>query len=195
MVMCCPCLVCCLPSKSKSEKEIVPNKKFDDNKIADEKNEHSLILSSNENGSRGIQDYEDLEHLAQVRQIRVTIQKGTKAGIAAGLTVTAGTIMAGPVGAILGGAIGTAMAVKIAKDVVPLKELLANTPPENRQKVLDAFNQAFREEFLETVQNSPELKLILSGQSIFGVVRYMVDRDLVKTEKLEKLDGILKKIM
>jgi len=145
--------------------------------------------------SQEIEDYEDLQHLAQVRQIRVTIQRGTKAGIAAGLTVTAGTIMAGPLGAIVGGAVGTAMATKISKGVVPLNELLANTPPENRPKVREAFNQAFREEFLETVQNSPELKLILSGASIFAVVRYMVDRDLIKSEKLDKLDGILKKIM
>jgi len=162
--------------------------------------EHSPVPSANTTkanttNERGIQDYADLEHLATVRQIRVTIQKGTRAGIAAGLTVTAGTIMAGPVGAIVGGALGTAMAAKIAKGVVPLNELLANTPPENRQKVLDAFNQAFREEFLETIQNSPELKLVLGGQSIFGVVRYMVDRDLIKSENLDKLDGILKKIM
>lgn len=181
---------------SREEKQVTPAQKqvtpVQKKITPDEQIDHSLALSTNENS---LEDYEDLEHLARVRQIRVTIQKGTKAGIAAGLTVTAGTIMAGPVGAIVGGAIGTAMAAKIAKDVVPLNELLANTPPADRQKVLDSFNQAFKEEFLETIQNSPELKLILSGKSIFGVVRYMVDRDLIKTEKLDKLDGILKKIM
>ena len=71
-----------------------------------------------------MEEYEDLEHLAWVWQIRVTIQKDTKAGIATGLTVTTVTIIAGPVGTIVGGSIGTIMAAKITKDVVLLNELL-----------------------------------------------------------------------
>ena len=92
LYMCCPCLLCCMPSSNKEKENLTkkqvtpaPNKATSDEKI-----EHSLVLSSDENS---LKDYEDLEHIAQVRQIRVTIQKGTRAGIAAGLTVTAGELL------------------------------------------------------------------------------------------------------
>jgi hypothetical protein len=45
------------------------------------------------------QDYEDLQYLSRKREIKVTIRKGTQAGIAAGLSVMAGVIIAGPMGA------------------------------------------------------------------------------------------------
>ena len=83
------------------------------------------------------------------------------------------------------------MASKIAKNVVSLAEILESTPVHKRHLVIIACNDAFREEFLETVLESPELKLIFGGQSIFSVVRYMVDRNLIASEKLETLDWIL----
>jgi len=137
------------------------------------------------------QDYEDLEHIAMKREIKVTIRKGTQAGLAAGLCVMAGVIVAGPYGAAVGGAAGTAMAMKISKNVVPLNELLANTPVHKRHEVLRVFRESFQEEFLDTIQNSPELKLLLGGGSIFGVVRYMLNKDMIQNEQLQKLDGIL----
>ena len=141
------------------------------------------------------QDYEDLQYLATKREIRVTIRTSTKAGVAAGLSVMAGTLVAGPVGAVAGGAVGTALAASISKNVVPLNQLLEQTPPSERKEVLRLFNEAFRDEFVETIQDSPELKLLLSGQSPLGVVRYMVERDLIKSDKMEKLDRILKKVV
>ena len=52
-----------------------------------------------------MEDYEDLESLALIWQIRVTIQKGTKAGIVARVTITADSSMASPVGTVVGCAI------------------------------------------------------------------------------------------
>lgn len=141
------------------------------------------------------QDYDDLQHLARKREIKVTIRKGTQAGVAAGLSVMAGVIVAGPVGAVVGGAVGTAMAARIAKNVVSLNELLDATPPEKRRDVMRAFNESFKEEFLDTINNNPELRLLMGGASIFGVLRYMVDRDLLQNEQLVRLDGVLKHVI
>lgn len=137
-------------------------------------------------------EYEDVEYLAQKRDIKVTIRKSTQAGLAAGLTVMAGVLVAGPVGAAVGGAVGTALATNIAKDVVPLNTLLANTPTEKRGEILRVFRESFKEEFLDTIQGSPELKLMLGGMSIFGVVRYMMDREMIDNEQLKRMDGILR---
>ena len=117
-------------------------------------------------------DYEDLQHIAMKREIKITMKKSTQAGIAAGLSVMAGVLVAGPVGAVVGGAVGTAMAAKLAKDVVPLTTLLDQTPKENRLEVMNLFRVAFQEEFTETIDSSPELKLLLGGATILGVVRY-----------------------
>jgi hypothetical protein len=106
----------------------------------------------------------------------------------------AGTIAAGPPGAIVGGAVGTALAVKIAKGVVPLKDVLDRSPPAQRKEVLKMFHASFKEEFEESIKGNPELKLLMAGGSIFGVVRYMVDRDLIESERLDKLDEILSKV-
>lgn len=141
------------------------------------------------------QDYEDLQHLARKREIKVTIRKGTQAGVAAGLSVMTGVIVAGPVGAVVGGAIGTAMAARIAKNVVSLNDLLDQTHPGKRHEIFRVFNESFKEEFMDTIQNNPELRLVVGGMSIFGVLRYMVDRDLMKSDQLEKLDGILKRVI
>jgi len=143
---------------------------------------------------QSVQDYEDLIHVAQKREIKLTIRKGTQAGVAAGLCVMTGVIFAGPVGAAVGGAVGTSLAVSMSKNVVPLNELLAQTPVEKRAEVMKVFQECFREEFTDTINSSPELKLLVGGMSIFGIVRYMVDRDIIQNEQLERLDGILKKI-
>jgi hypothetical protein len=140
------------------------------------------------------QDYEDIQHLARKREIKVTIRKGTQAGVAAGLSVMAGTIIAGPVGAAVGGAVGTAMAMSISKNVVGLNELLEKTPPHKRRELMVVFQESFKEEFMDTINGSPELKLLMGGMSIFGVVRYMVDREILQNDQLEKVDGILRKV-
>ena len=139
-----------------------------------------------------IKDFEEVQYMSKKRDIKVTIRKGTQAGVAAGLSVMAGVIVAGPVGAAVGGAVGTAMAVKMSKDVVPLNELLEKTPHNKRGEVLTIFRESFKEEFMDTINGSPELKLLLSGASIFGVVRYMMDRSMLESEQLEKIDKILK---
>lgn len=141
------------------------------------------------------QDYEDLQHVARKREIRVTIRKGTQAGVAAGLSVMAGVIVAGPVGAVVGGAVGTAMAASISRNVVSLNDLLDQTPPAKRRDVLKAFHESFKEEFMDTITNNPELKLLMGGASIFGVVRYMVDRELLQNDQLARLDRVLKHVV
>ena len=107
----------------------------------------------------------------------------------------AGVIAAGPVGAALGGALGTAMATKIAKNVVSLHDLLEQTPASKRGEIMSEFHESFKEEFLETIQNNPELKLLLGGMTIFGVLRYMVDKDVMQNDQLKRLDGVLRKVM
>mmetsp|Transcript_22197 Transcript_22197/g.31822 ORF Transcript_22197/g.31822 Transcript_22197/m.31822 type:complete len:109 (-) Transcript_22197:125-451(-) len=106
-----------------------------------------------------------------------------------------GVIVAGPIGAVVGGAIGTAMAANIAKNVVSLNDLLEETPPGKRREVLQLFQESFKEEFVDTIQNNPELKLLMGGASIFGVMRYMVDKELIQNDQLERLDGILRKVV
>mmetsp|Transcript_18693 Transcript_18693/g.35529 ORF Transcript_18693/g.35529 Transcript_18693/m.35529 type:complete len:174 (-) Transcript_18693:173-694(-) len=140
------------------------------------------------------QDFEHLQSLATKRDIKVTIKKGTQAGIVAGLSVMAGVIVAGPVGAVAGGAFGTAVAAHMAKDVVTLNQLLEQTPTHKRHEILQLFRESFREEFTETIQSSPELKLLIGGTTILGIMRYAVDRQLLKNEQLEKVDGILRKV-
>mmetsp|Transcript_35419 Transcript_35419/g.65078 ORF Transcript_35419/g.65078 Transcript_35419/m.65078 type:complete len:202 (-) Transcript_35419:191-796(-) len=194
--VCCPCLCCCPPKRRKEENQHGHPTAGDDPKA------EALIESPTTAEAEQLsqlspeekQDYEDLRHLAMKRDIKCNIRKSTQAGVAAGLTVMAGTIVAGPMGAVVGGAVGTAMAAKISKNVVPLNDLLEQTPPGERREVLKAFNEAFQEEFNETIRENPELKLLFSGASIFGVVRYMVDRELVQSEQLERLDGILSKV-
>ena len=155
-------------------------------------NSESLVVATlSEQEQR---DYDDLMHLARKREIRVTIRKSTQAGLAAGLSVMAGTIVAGPVGAMMGGALGTAMACKIAKNVVSLNDLLEQTPQGKRRELITAFRESFKEEFMETINGSPELQLVLSGGSVIGVMRYMVDREIVQSEQLERIDGVLRKI-
>lgn len=139
-----------------------------------------------------IKEFEDVQYMSKKRDVKVTIRKGTQAGVAAGLSVMAGVIVAGPIGAAVGGAVGTAMAMQISKDVVPLNELLEQTPYDKRGEVLTIFRESFKEEFMGTIDRSPELKLLLSGGSIFGVVRYMMDRSMLESEQLEKVDKILK---
>lgn len=139
-------------------------------------------------------DFADLQHLAAKRDIRCTIRKGTQAGVAAGLSVTAGTIAAGPPGAVVGGVVGTALAAKIARGVVPLRDVLERSPPAQRREVLRLFHASFKEEFEASIRDNPELKLLMARGSIFGVVRYMVDRDLIESKRLEKLDNILSKV-
>lgn len=141
-----------------------------------------------------VRDYENLMYIAQKREIKVTIQKGTQAGIAAGLLVMGGVIVAGPVGAVVGGAIGTGVAASISQNVVSLSQLLDQTPPEKRGQVYRVFSEAMREEFQQGFTENPELRLLLSGGSVVSVVRYCLDRDMIENEKLEKLDNILKKI-
>eukprot|EP00522_Entomoneis_paludosa_P018145 CAMPEP_0172445442 /NCGR_PEP_ID=MMETSP1065-20121228/5264_1 /TAXON_ID=265537 /ORGANISM="Amphiprora paludosa, Strain CCMP125" /LENGTH=196 /DNA_ID=CAMNT_0013196283 /DNA_START=79 /DNA_END=669 /DNA_ORIENTATION=- len=139
-------------------------------------------------------DYENLQHLAMKREIKVTIKKGTQAGIVAGLSVMTGVIVAGPVGAMAGGAVGTAMAVSLSRNTVSLQSLLAETPEEKRHQVIQVFRESFHEEFIDTVQSNPELKLLLGGMTILGVTRYAVDRNLLQGEQLKRVDGILKNV-
>jgi hypothetical protein len=172
----------CLPSNKKSSPV-----------QSDAKNQALVVASTDDPQEQ--QDFEDLQHLARKRQIKVTIRKSTQAGVAAGLTVMAGVIVAGPVGAIVGGAVGTVMATCIAKNVVSLNELLEQTPPDKRRLVIQAFNESFKEEFLDTINNNPELRLLMGGATIFGVLRYMVDREILKNDQLEKLDGVLRHVV
>lgn len=139
-------------------------------------------------------DFQNLVYIAQKRDIRVTIQKGTQAGLAAGLCVMGGVIVAGPVGAVAGGAVGTALAASISRNVVSLSELLDQTPANQKGEVYRLFSEAMREEFQDGFTDNPELRLLMGGGSIISVMRYALDKDLIENEKLEKLDVILKKI-
>ena len=132
--------------------------------------------------------------MAQKREIKVTtIRKSTTAGVAAGH----GGAYWWPVRRVPSSVerlVPPVMAAKMAQNVVSLNDLLAATESSERHQVLGIFRECFREEFLESIQNQPELKLILGGGTIFGVMRYMVERDMLHNEQLEKLDRILRKI-
>ena len=139
-------------------------------------------------------DYENLIYIAKKRQIKVTVKTGAKAGMMAGLMVMGGVIVAGPIGAVVGGAIGTAAAASMSTNTVTLNELLIQTPPEKRGEVYRLFQDSMKEEFQQGFTESPELRLLLSGGTIMGVMRYCLDRDLIESDKLQKLDNILAKI-
>eukprot|EP00521_Asterionellopsis_glacialis_P009695 CAMPEP_0195287662 /NCGR_PEP_ID=MMETSP0707-20130614/4634_1 /TAXON_ID=33640 /ORGANISM="Asterionellopsis glacialis, Strain CCMP134" /LENGTH=169 /DNA_ID=CAMNT_0040347439 /DNA_START=33 /DNA_END=542 /DNA_ORIENTATION=+ len=151
-------------------------------------------IPSNADGEYNQKDYDDLLYLANKREIKVTINTSTKAGIVAGLAVMGGTLVAGPVGAAVGGAVGTAMAVSMSKNVVGLNQLLNDTPQEKRREIIMLFSEAFREEFTETINGNPELKLLMRGGTPISVVRYMVEKDIIQDENAKKLDGILTRI-
>jgi hypothetical protein len=155
----------------------------------------SSLIPEYDSSSTDRADYEDLQHIARKREIRITIRQGTKAGVAAGLSVMAGVIMAGPPGAIIGAAVGGALAHSISRDVVSLNDLLQATPVKKRHEILKVFHESFKEEFIDTIQNNPELRLVMGGQSIFGVMRYMVDRELLQNDQLVRLDKILRKVV
>lgn len=140
------------------------------------------------------EDFENLLYIARKREIRVTIQKGTQAGVVAGLCVMSGVIVAGPAGAIVGGAIGTGFAASISKNVVTLNDLLEKTPPEKRGGVYRVFREALKEEFQDGFSKNPELFLLMGGGTILSVIRYCLDRDLIENENLERLDNILRKV-
>ena len=140
------------------------------------------------------QDFADLQHLAAERETRQTIQKGIQAGLVAGLFVMTGGIVAGPVGAVAGGAFSSAMVSHLSRDVFSLNQLLEQTPPERRRDILQMFRRSFQEEFNEAIQNNPELKLLTDGATILGIMRYAVDMQLFKNDQLQRVDGILCKL-
>ncbi|CAJ1952093.1 unnamed protein product [Cylindrotheca closterium] len=154
----------------------------------------AVVQAQIDSGEYDAKDYEDLIYLANKREIKVTIQTSTKAGLAAGLSVMAGTLVAGPVGAAVGGAVGTAMAVGMSRNVVGLNKLLQDTPPKKRGQIIQCFTESFKEEFMDTINGSPELKLLLRGGSPIGVVRYMVEKDIIQNDQAKRLDGILAKV-
>mmetsp|Transcript_5421 Transcript_5421/g.11783 ORF Transcript_5421/g.11783 Transcript_5421/m.11783 type:complete len:201 (+) Transcript_5421:98-700(+) len=194
--ICCPCLLCCCRGKKKDdEASFQASSSNPTTEQPAPAPAAAAAAASQPLSPEQEEQYRDLVHLATKREIKCTIRKSTQAGLAAGISVMAGTLVAGPVGAAAGGAIGTALAVNMSKNIVPLNALLEQTPPERRGEVIKIFNEAFKEEFIDTIESSPELKLLLAGRSPLGVVRYMVDRDLIKNDKLEKLDGILSKVM
>lgn len=138
-------------------------------------------------------EFDDLVHIAQKRNVKITVKKGTQAGFAAGLCIMGGTVVGGPVGAVVGGVIGTGIATKISKQVVSLKQISKETPRGKRLQVYKVFSEALQEEFHDGFQENPELKLLLGGGSIIGVMRYCLDRDMIESDRLERLDGILKR--
>lgn len=175
------CWLCC-PSKSSHS-----NGKQE--QLLSTTEDNSVIVTADDQA-----DFENLQHLAVKREIKVTIQKGTQAGIVAGLSVMTGVIVAGPIGAVAGGAFGTAVAASLARNTVSLQTLLQQTPASQRHEVLQLFRESFREEFTETIQSNPELKLLIGGMTILGVMRYAVDRNLLANEQLKRVDGILSKV-
>jgi len=145
-------------------------------------------------GTYDKQEYEDLLYLARVRAVKVTVNKATMAGLVAGLCVMAGVVVAGPVGAAAGGAVGTAVAMRHAEGVLTLTKLLEDTPPKKRGEVCKIFAEALKEEFEETIRSNPELKVIMGAGSPVHVVRYMVERDIIKNDQMKRMDTILSKI-
>lgn len=143
------------------------------------------------------EDYEHLIHIAQKRNVQVTVQKGTKAGIITGLLVMGGVIIAGPVGAVVGGAIGTGLAATvISRKVVSVQSLLQETPRAQRREVYRVFSEAIQAEFRQGFQSNPDLHYLLSkkkGMVTMSVLKYCLDRKMMDREKLQKLDGILTK--
>ena len=98
------------------------------------------------------------------------------------------------VGAAVGGAVGTAMAMNMSKSVVSMNQLLQDTPPAKRGEIVKLLGDSFQEEFRESIQSNPELKLIMGAGTPIAVVRYMVDKELIQNEQMKRLDGILSKV-
>ena len=141
-----------------------------------------------------LKDYENLIYISNKRQIKVTVKTSVKGGMIAGLCVMSGILVAGPVGAIVGGTIGTAAAANMSTSVITLTQLLEQTPNEKRGEVYRIFQESLKEEFQDGFTENPELRLLLSGGTIMSVMRYCLDRNLIENEKLQKLDAILSKV-
>mmetsp|Transcript_14248 Transcript_14248/g.32379 ORF Transcript_14248/g.32379 Transcript_14248/m.32379 type:complete len:88 (+) Transcript_14248:451-714(+) len=86
------------------------------------------------------------------------------------------------------------MAVSLSRDVVGLHDLLEETPVAKRGEIITLFRESFQEEFMDTIQNNPELKLLVGGMTILGILRYMIDREMLQDDQLETMDGILRKV-
>ena len=117
--ICCPCLLCCCRDKKKKDgkpnasatspspsgadsQQLVSASVYqsmnDNNNDSSPTNTNSLpedAVAAADSCAASVQDqqdYEDLQYLATKREIRVTIRTSTKAGVAAGLSVMAGTL-------------------------------------------------------------------------------------------------------
>jgi hypothetical protein len=78
-----------------------------------------------------------------------------------------GAYLAGPVGAVVGGAIGTAMAARKSHNVITLYHLLEQIPVAQRAEVYHIFREAIQQKFQAEFTSNPELRLLMG--TILGV--------------------------
>lgn len=155
----------------------------------DDQHQQSLLLED---------DYEDLIHVARQRKLYIAVHTGTKAGIVTGLLVMGGVIVAGPVGAVVGGTLGTGWALRASRrGGVSVAQVLRETPLQERPEVCRQVVQALRSEFSDGFSSHPEVKLMLSQKkgrmgTTMSVVKYCLEKRMMDDTKLQKLDGILK---
>ena len=125
-----------------------------------------------------------------------------------------GVIIGGPMGAILGGLLGTGYAYvrtrrhnnnnaktpegeKIHNNSVV--SILQNTPRHERPEVCRQVMKAIREEFADGFRRHPELKMMFSQQTKNGgrmgntihIIQYCLDKKMMDTSQLQKIDTIL----
>ena len=144
-----------------------------------------------------LQDYEDLIQVARQRKLHITVHTGTKAGIVTGLLVMGGVIVAGPVGAVVGGTLGTGWAIRASHGSgVSVAQIFRETPLKDRPKVCREVVEALKSEFSDGLASHPEVKLMLSKKkgrmgTTMSVVKYCLDKRMMDDTKLQKLDDIL----
>ncbi|CAB3384511.1 Hypothetical predicted protein [Cloeon dipterum] len=86
-----------------------------------------------------------LSTVARSRNVMVSAQKSAKAGVIAGTSVMIGTLVAGPVGLVLGGLVGTALAFRSTGDVKPLWQVLnEDLNDDQKQQLIENITNAFR---------------------------------------------------
>ncbi|XP_065345630.1 uncharacterized protein LOC135943139 [Cloeon dipterum] len=86
-----------------------------------------------------------LSTVARSRNVMVCAQKSAKAGVIAGTSVMIGTLVAGPVGLVLGGLFGTALAYRSTGDVKPLWQVLnEDLNDHQKQQLIENITNAFR---------------------------------------------------
>ena len=79
--------------------------------------------------------------LADEDQLKVTVKSSVYGGLLAGVMTTAGGLLGGPPGMLVGGALGGALAYKTAGDFKPVSQVIRDINAHDRQLLYDSMKE------------------------------------------------------